>query len=141
MKIAVIDGQGGGIGKYLISRMRETLPPSVEIIALGANALATAAMLKAGANDGASGENAICYMAEKVDVIIGTLAILAANSFMGEYTAAMATAVSQSPAIKLLLPLNRINIHIIGASEEPLPHQATQLIGKLKALLEADQHV
>ena len=141
MKIAVIDGQGGGIGKYLITRMRESLPLSLEIIALGTNALATSAMLKAGANDGASGENAICYIAPKVDVIVGSLAILAAHSFLGEFTPPMAAAVAISPARKLLLPLNRLNIQVVGVVDEPLPHTATLLLAELESMLEAEKHV
>ena len=81
--IAVIDGQGGGIGNSIIKRLRENLAEGVEIIALGTNAMATGAMLKAGANKGASGENAIVQTVRIVDIIIGTTAIVLANSVMG----------------------------------------------------------
>lgn len=108
MRIAVIDGQGGGIGRAMIEKLHRTLPgESVEIIALGTNALAASVMLKAGADEVAGGENAIVYNAGKVDLIVGTLAILVVNSMLGEFTAAMAQAVAGSPARKILLYLNR----------------------------------
>jgi len=134
LRIAVIDGQGGGIGKHLTEKMRKELPETVEIIALGTNALATSLMLKAGANEGASGENAIMYNVGKVDVIVGTIAILTANSMLGELTPKMAQAVSESPAVKVLLSLNKAGIIIVGASTEPLPHQVNELIDQLKKL-------
>jgi hypothetical protein len=134
LRIAVIDGQGGGIGKHLTEKMRKELPETVEIIALGTNALATSLMLKAGANEGASGENALMYNVGKVDVIVGTIAILTANSMLGELTPKMAQAVSESPAVKVLLSLNKAGIIIVGASTEPLPHQVNELIDQLKKL-------
>ena len=122
MKIAVIDGQGGGIGKALVEKLHQALPENVEIIALGTNALAVAAMMKAGANEGASGENAIVHNSGKVDVIVGVIGIIAANSMMGELTPLMAKAIAESPAKKVLIPLNRCNIEVVGVKSEPLPH-------------------
>ena len=92
--IAVIDGQGGGIGSAIIKRLRETLAEEVEIIGLGTNAMATGTMLKGGANKGASGENAIVQTVKTVDIIIGTTGIVLANSMMGELTPKMAEAVA-----------------------------------------------
>lgn len=136
MRIAVIDGQGGGIGRTIVEKLRKELPEDVEIIALGTNSLATSLMLKAGANEGATGENAIMVNACKVDVIMGTVGILAANSMLGELTAAMAKAVAESPAKKLLLPLNRCNIEIAGVDKsEPLPHLTDKAVQRLKDLL------
>lgn len=132
MKIAVIDGQGGGIGKHLTERIRQTLPECVEIIALGTNCIATSAMLKAGANEGATGENAIVQTVKKVDVIVGTLAILNANSMLGELTPKMSEAISSSEAKKLLLPFNKSNVEVIGVVNEPLPHLIEALVVKLK---------
>lgn len=122
MRIAVIDGQGGGIGKAIVEKLHETFGNEIDIVVLGTNALATSLMLKAGGNEGASGENAIVVCAPKVDIIIGTMGILVANSMLGELTPLMAKAIADSPAKKVLIPLNRCNIQIAGVSNEPLPH-------------------
>ncbi len=121
MRIAVVDGQGGGIGKALVEKLRQILPDGTRIIALGTNALATSLMIKAGADEGASGENAVVFNASKVDVIVGTIGIIAANSIMGELTPNMAKAIAESPARKVLIPLNRCNIEVVGVKNEPLP--------------------
>jgi hypothetical protein len=133
--IAVIDGQGGGIGSVIIKRLREAFGEGVEVIGLGTNAIATGEMLKAGANKGASGENAIIQTAKFVDIIIGTTAIVLANSMMGEVTPKMAEAIASSPAIKCLLPLKISEVEIIGTSKEPLPHLVDQLIKKIKEMI------
>lgn len=135
MRIAVIDGQGGGIGKAIVEKLRRELPEDTEIIALGTNALAAALMLKAGANEGASGENAIVYNAGKVDIIVGAIGIVIANSMMGELTPGMARAISESPAKKILIPLNKCNIDIAGVKNEPLPHHIDNAVSMVKNLL------
>ena len=146
-RIGVIDGQGGGIGSAVIKKLKELLGETVEIIALGTNAIATAQMLKAKANRGASGENAIVQTAGKVDIIIGTIAIIMANSMMGEVTPKMAEAVAGSPAKKLLIPLSQENVEIVGISYIPLPHLIENLIEeKLKDFYQGpskgkDRHV
>ncbi len=127
-RICVIDGQGGGIGSTIIKRLKDLLGESVEILALGANAIATAQMLKARANRGASGENAIVQTVKSVDVIIGPLGIVMAHAMMGEVTPAMAEAISMSPAKKLLIPLSQENVDVIGASTAPLPHLIDSLM-------------
>jgi predicted RNA-binding protein len=132
--VAVIDGQGGGIGSLMIKHLREALAEEVEIIGLGTNAMATGAMLKAGANKGASGENAIVQTVKTVDVIIGTTGILLANSMMGELTPKMAEAIASSPAMKYLLPLRMPEVEIIGAPKEPLPHLVNELIKRIKEI-------
>lgn len=139
MRIAVVDGQGGGIGKHLTERIRKELGPEVEILALGTNAVATSLMLRAGANEGATGENAIVNNVSKVDVIVGTLGIVLAHAMLGELTPAMAVAVAQSKAKKFLLPLNRAGVEIIGVAPEPLPHQIETLVSRLKILLEEEK--
>jgi hypothetical protein len=137
MKIAVIDGQGGGIGSALIKKIREAFEERVEVIALGTNAIATAQMMKAGANKGASGENAIVVSVSKVDVIVGPISIVLANSMMGEVTTAMAGAVASSPACKFFLPLTQEAVEVVGVSGEPLPHLVEYLVEKrLRPMLE-----
>jgi hypothetical protein len=133
--IAVIDGQGGGIGSALIKRLRETLAEEVEVIGLGTNAMATGAMLKAGANKGASGENAIVQTVTKVDIIVGTTGIVLANSMMGELTPKMAETIASSPALKFLLPLRIPEVEIVGAPKEPLPHLIDQLIKRIQEIV------
>lgn len=129
----MIDGQGGGIGSLIIKRLRETCGEEVEIIGLGTNAMATGALLKAGANKGASGENAIIQTLKKVDIILG--AIVIANSMMGELTPKMAKAISSSTGVKLLLPLKIPEIEIIGAPKEPLPHLVDHLIKRIQEII------
>lgn len=126
--VAVIDGQGGGIGSTIIKKMKAHFGESVEIIALGTNAIATAQMLKAGANRGASGENAIVQTVARVDVVVGTLGIVLAHAMMGEVTPKMAEAVAGCAAAKLILPISQENIAVIGASDEPLPHLVESLV-------------
>jgi hypothetical protein len=134
LKIAVIDGQGGGIGSLIVKRLREEFRDSIEIIALGTNAMATTAMMKAGANKGASGENAIIWNAKKANIITGPLSIMLPNAMLGELTVKMAEALSSSPAKKLLLPLNQEQVDIIGLLKEPLPHLVEILIQKIKEM-------
>lgn len=135
MRIAVIDGQGGGIGKYIIERLRKELPEETEILALGTNAVAVAAMLKAGANEGASGENAVCFIADRVDVIIGPLGIVVPNAMLGEITTKMAEAISGSRAHKIVLPVTRNDIELAGYTSEPLPHLISDAVNRIKKLL------
>jgi hypothetical protein len=126
----VIDGQGGGIGATIIKKLREKFGESPDIIALGTNAIATSQMLKAKANRGASGENAIVRTALKADLIIGPIGIVMAHAMMGEVTPKMAEAVAASPARKILLPLSQENVEIVGTAAIPLPHLIDELIEK-----------
>lgn len=135
MRIAVIDGQGGGIGRLITEQIRKNLPKT-KIIALGTNSIATSLMLKAGANEGASGENAIVENVGEVDIIVGPLGIILAHSMRGELTAKMAEAIARSKAQKFLLPLTLLKVEVIGVQAEPLPHQVEQLIKRLKELTE-----
>jgi hypothetical protein len=128
--VCVIDGQGGGIGSTIIKRLKLVYGESIEIIALGTNAVATAQMLKAKANRGATGENAIVHTVGHADVITGTLGIVLANAMMGEVTAKMAAAVSSSRAMKLLLPLSQENTIVVGVDRNPLPHLVDELVGE-----------
>ncbi len=134
--ICVIDGQGGGIGSTLIKYIKAAYTESVECVALGTNTIATVQMLKAGANKGASGENAICRVAADADVIVGSIAITWANAMLGEVTPAMAAAVSSSPALKILLPLSQENADIVGVVKEPLPHLVQAAVERIKEVIE-----
>lgn len=137
MKIGVIDGQGGGIGSAVIKKLKENFEESVDITALGTNAIATAQMLKAKANRGASGENAIVQTVPKMEIVIGPVGIIMAHAMMGEVTPRMAEAVAACPARKLLIPLSRENMEIVGISPIPLPHLIDELIqNNLKLLTE-----
>ena len=128
--ICIIDGQGGGIGSAIIKKLSGLCNNRFEIIALGTNAIATTQMLKAGANRGASGENAIVQTTKRVDIIIGSVSIIMAHAMMGEVTSAIAAAVAGSPAKKFLIPLTQENIEIVGLSSEPLPHLIESLVEK-----------
>ena len=129
-RLCVIDGQGGGIGATLIKYLKEAYGESVELIGLGTNAIASAQMLKAGANRGASGENAIVQTVKNVDVIIGSISIIIAHAMMGEVTPKMAEAVAKSPAKKILLPLSQENVEIAGLGKIPLPHLIETVVEK-----------
>jgi NAD(P)-dependent dehydrogenase (short-subunit alcohol dehydrogenase family) len=136
MRICVIDGQGGGIGAALIKRLKEVYQEDHEVIALGTNAVATAQMMKARANRGASGENAICWTVTQVDVILGCLSIVLANSMMGEVTPKMAAAIASAAAPKILLPLTQEKVEIVGLSPEPLPHLVEKIVShRLKEII------
>jgi hypothetical protein len=128
IRIAVIDGQGGGIGTTIIKRIKEVFSERAEVWALGTNAIATAQMMRAGANRGASGENAIRHSSAQVDVIIGPISVLIANSMMGEMTPSMVQAIGESKAAKLLLPLTQEPVVVVGTIREPLPHMVDRLI-------------
>jgi hypothetical protein len=127
-RICVVDGQGGGIGSTIIKKLKSLFGETVEIFALGTNAIATAQMLKARANRGASGENAIVQTVLTADIIIGTVGIIMAHSMMGEVTPKMAEAIAVSPAKKLLIPLTQENMEIVGIPSIPLPHLIEALI-------------
>ena len=128
IRIAVIDGQGGGIGTTIIKRIKEAFSERAEVWALGTNAIATAQMMKAGANRGATGENAIRRCAAQVDVIVGPISVLISNSMMGEMTPSMVQSIGESKAAKLLLPLTQEPVAIVGTVREPLPHMVDRLI-------------
>ncbi|MGV8073328.1 MAG: DUF3842 family protein [Syntrophobacteraceae bacterium] len=134
IRIAVIDGQGGGIGAAVIKRIHDTYGEDVEVWALGTNAVATSQMMKARANRGATGENAICHCVSEVDVIIGSISILLPNSMMGELTPAMAQAIGAAKARKLLLPLSQEPIAVVGTIREPLPHLVEKLVSEYLAV-------
>jgi NAD(P)-dependent dehydrogenase (short-subunit alcohol dehydrogenase family) len=118
MKILVIDGQGGKMGKAIVEQLVKAGHKD-DVIAVGTNAVATAAMIKAGVA-GATGENPVKVNAAKADYIIGPMGIIAANSLLGEITPAMALAVSESGARKLLIPVSKCNIQVMGTVDKPM---------------------
>lgn len=130
--LMVMDGQGGGIGRAIIRRLRDAFGEDVEILALGTNSVATSQMMKAGANRGATGENAIVRTAPEADIIIGPLGIIIANAMMGEVTPEMSKAIGSSKALKVLIPLTQERVEIMGLSREPLPHLIDQVIEVIK---------
>ena len=135
MKIIVIDGQGGSLGKAIIEQIKKQLP-QLEPIALGANSIATAAMIKAGARSGATGENPVLVNARDADIIMGPIGIIAADSLLGEITPAMAIAIGQSPAIKLLIPMGKCRVRIVGLPEQAYAEYVRQAVDELKKLID-----
>ena len=134
MRIAVIDGQGGGVGKQLVEKIKAGIP-NASILALGTNALATAQMLKAGASEGATGENAIVYNAPRVDYIVGPYGIVMANAMLGELTPAMAEAIGSSSAIKILIPINKCSVKIAGVKDMTLAQYIDDAVAYLGGLI------
>ena len=120
MVIAVIDGMGGGIGAQIVSNLREELPTYIDIYALGTNSIATSAMMKAHANKGATGENAIIVSAKKANIIVGPVSITMPNSMMGEVTNKISEAIIESEALKILLPIMPEDVELVGVENKPL---------------------
>lgn len=135
MIIAVVDGQGGGIGRALVAGIKEALP-EVKVLALGTNSAATGQMLRAGADDGATGENAIIHNMDRVDIVAGVIGILNANSMMGELTPAMAAAIGGSDAYKVLLPINRCHIHVVSIKDAPLGAHIEEAVKAIEEYIE-----
>ena len=134
MKITFIDGQGGKIGKTIVEQLKKAHPEQ-ELYAIGTNSLATAAMLKAGADYGASGENPCVVNAADSDIIIGPVGIVIANALLGEITPVIATAVGASKAYKILIPMNKCNHHIVGCTDAGLSENIRMVCEKVDELL------
>ena len=135
MHILVIDGQGGRMGAALTEQIKKTLPEA-ELIAIGTNSAATAAMLRAGADAAATGENPVIVNSLWADVIVGPLGIISANSLLGEITPKMAAAVSESRAKKLLLPVSRCAVTVVGVEEKTLTEYVREAVNEIAALQE-----
>ncbi len=137
VRICVIDGQGGGIGSVVIRRLKEEYGESVEVLALGTNAIATSQMMRARANRGATGENAIRVSIRDADVIIGPIGIVLADAMMGEVTPGIAREVAACSARKFLLPLTQENVEVVGVAREPLPHLVDHIVKvRLKEMMQ-----
>jgi len=131
----VVDGMGGRIGQEVVSRLRAAFGESIEVLAVGTNSTATAAMLKAGANRGATGENAVRITAREADVLIGPLSVLIPNSMMGEVTPLMAEELALCSAKKVMLPLTNPRIDLVGITKTPLPHLLEEAISIVASAL------
>ena len=119
--VLVIDGQGGGIGRQLTQNIKENFP-EITVRAVGTNVLATQAMMKSGADEAATGENAVIVGCRKADFIVGPIGIVIADSLMGEITPAMAAAVGQSNAVRFLLPVNQCDNQVVGVNNYSLSY-------------------
>ena len=133
-KITVIDGQGGKMGRSIIEQLKKQFPEQ-EILAIGTNSIATSAMLKAGADYGATGENPVIVAARDSDIIIGPIGIVIADSLHGDVTAAMAAAVGRSKAYQILMPVNRCNHRVVGCESLSMNEIISLVLQHVKELL------
>ncbi len=133
MKIVVVDGQGGSLGKIIVGQVKKVMP-DLDIFAIGTNSVATAAMRKAGANFCATGENPILLACEDADIIIGPMGIISANSLLGEITPAMANAIGKSRAEKILIPVSKCRIFVPGIREATYGEYVDWAIDEVKRL-------
>ena len=134
MKVLIIDGQGGGLGRQLVTAVKEKCPEA-EVLAVGTNSTATGAMLRAGADQAATGENAVLVACRRADVIIGPIGIVIADSMLGEITPAMAAAVGQSPARRILLPVNQCDNLVVGTADLSMADKVREAAELLRGLL------
>ena len=135
MKILIIDGQGGGLGRQLVSAVKEKYPET-EILAVGTNSAATNAMLRAGADQAATGENSVAVASERADVIMGPIGIVIADSMLGEITPRMALSVGQSRAKRILIPVNLCDNMVVGVNEISMTKNVQNAVEALGALME-----
>jgi hypothetical protein len=132
MIILVVDGMGGGLGKTIIETLKGSeAAANIEVIAVGTNSIATATMLKGGADGGATGESALIYNARRADYIIGSSGIVIGNAMYGEISPKIASAISCADAHKILLPVNKCNATFLGVAESPL----SALLGELLQII------
>jgi len=133
MKIVIIDGQGGKLGKLLVEQLKQSCP-QLPVYAIGTNSIATATMLKAGADFGATGENPVIRAVMDADVVLGPMGIVVAHSILGEVTPAMAEAVGGCRARKLLIPMNSCGVSVAGVQELPLSAYVAQIVEQVHAM-------
>ena len=132
-KVLVIDGQGGGLGRQLVSALAAACPEA-ELTAVGTNSLAANAMLKAGGSRVATGENAVVVNCRRADVIVGPIGIVIADALLGEITPAMAAAVCQSGARRVLVPINHCENYVVGVPDQPVSQLVAAAAQKVKEL-------
>ena len=133
MNILIVDGQGGGVGKQLVQMLKKEIPDSF-VMAVGTNSAASQSMLRAGADAAATGENAVIVAAKKVDVIAGPIGIVVADSLYGEITPAMALAIAQSGAKRILLPFQHCDNIIVGVGDFNITNLITLAVNEIKNL-------
>jgi len=133
MRVLVIDGQGGGLGRQLVAAIAAACPEA-ELLAVGTNSLAASSMLKAGARRAATGENAVVVNCRTADVIVGPIGIVIADALMGEITPRMAMAVCQSTAKRVLVPINHCDNYVVGVPEQPIAQLVQLAAQKVKQL-------
>lgn len=136
MKIAIIDGLGGGLGSQIVNRLKDNLNKDVELIALGTNAVATTKMIESGADSGATGENALKLNVKKVDVIIGPMGLIIPNSMKGEITIAMAEAISSCNAKKVIIGMKQPHVDMVGLVDKSLNELIDDAIAKIQNIYE-----
>ena len=127
MKVLIIDGQGGGLGRQLVAAVKERFP-EIEVLAVGANSTATGAMLRAGADQAATGENAVLVASRRADVIMGPIGIVIADAILGEITPVMAAAAGQSEAKRILLPVGQCENIIAGVRDMPMAKMVQEAV-------------
>lgn len=130
MNILVIDGQGGGIGRQLVSSIKAEFPQH-RITAVGTNSAATAAMRKAGADEAATGENAVVVCCRSAQLIIGPVAIVIADSLLGEISPKMALTVGQSPARRILIPVNHCGNIVAGVGDLSMSRMIQDVLSRI----------
>ena len=134
MKVLIIDGQGGGLGRQLVTAVKEA-HPDIEVLAVGTNSAATNAMLRPGADQAATGENSVAVASRQADVIMGPIGIVIADSMLGEITPAMAVAVGQSQAKRILIPVNLCDNIVVGVGETSMVKNVQNAVNALEKLL------
>lgn len=127
MKVLIIDGQGGGLGRQLVAAVKERFP-EIEVLTVGANSTATGAMLRAGADQAATGENAVLVASRRADVIMGPIGIVIADAMLGEITPVMAAAAGQSEAKRILLPVGQCDNIIAGVRDMPMAKMVQEAV-------------
>ncbi|MCH5286671.1 MAG: DUF3842 family protein [Christensenellaceae bacterium] len=135
MRVIVMDAQGGGMGRLLVEGLKKALPEQ-PVIAVGTNALATSAMLRAGADQGATGENAVVVCAAQAELILAPIGMVLCDAMLGEVTAAMACAVGRSPAHKILVPVSRCQASVAGAQKMTMAEAVERAVAEAKARIE-----
>ncbi|MGC4098223.1 MAG: DUF3842 family protein [Nitrospira sp.] len=140
MRVCVIDGRGGGLGSRLVSGLRETLTPDCKILALGTNLAAAAAMKVAGAEHVASGADAITQMVPTADVIVASLNMVLPGAMLGEVTPEVATAILEAKAKKVLLPLNRARVEIVGTEDHTMDMLIAECLSRVRMAVQATCH-